>query len=97
LGSNFKGAFFLHEPFLVPLRPTGLSKPKEVAMLKIAMTLAVATLLIGVSVDTEPQNGALKFMASPQAQAHVLNWEHKHVGATRKRDKHKMGTGSVTE
>jgi hypothetical protein len=66
-------------------------------MLKIGMTLAAATLLIGVSVDTEPQGGSLKFMASPQAQAHVLNWEHKHVGATRKRDKHKMGTGSVTE
>lgn len=66
-------------------------------MLKIGMTLAVATLLFGVSIGTEPQGGTLKFMATPPAQAHVLNWEHKHVGATRKRDKHKMGTGSVTE
>jgi hypothetical protein len=66
-------------------------------MLKISMTLAIATLLLGVSVGTEPQGGSLKFMASPQAQAHVLNWEHKHVGATRKRDKHKMGSALRSE
>ena len=66
-------------------------------MLKIGMSLAIVTLILGVSIGTEPQGGSLKVMVTPPAQAHVLNWEHKPIGATRKRDKHKMGTGSVTE
>ena len=42
-------------------------------MLKIAMSLAIVTLILGVSVDTEPQSGSLKVMVTPPAQAHVLN------------------------
>lgn len=70
-------------------------------MLKMGMTLSLATLLLGVSVDTEPQSGTLKVMASPAAQAHVSQWDHYHQcnpsPCKRLRDRHKKGTGSVTE
>jgi hypothetical protein len=70
-------------------------------MLKIGTTFAVATLLLGFSVDTEPKSGSLKFMASSPAQAHVSQWDHSHQcnpsPCKRLRDRHKKGTGSVTE
>jgi hypothetical protein len=62
-------------------------------MLKIGTTFAVATLL--------PKSGSLKFMASSPAQAHVSQWDHSHQcnpsPCKRLRDRHKKGTGSVTE
>jgi hypothetical protein len=78
-------------------------------MLKTTMTLTVATLLLGLSVDIEPQGGVgdqsqwgtVKVRISPEAQAHVSRWEHEHhcnpSPCPKKKDRHKMGTGSVTE
>lgn len=70
-------------------------------MLKASMTLGVALLLLGISVETGPASRTVKFVVSPTAQAHVLNWEHYHQcnpsPCKRLRDRHKMGTGSVTE
>ena len=67
-------------------------------MLKASMTLAIAMLLIGVSAKTQ---GTWTLTALPAAQAHVLNWGHKHQctpsPCPRLKDRHKMGTGSVTE
>ena len=69
-------------------------------MLKATMTLTIATLLLGVSVKTEPQ-GTWTLTASPAAQAHVSKWGHYHQcnpsPCKRLRDRHKRGTGSVTE
>jgi hypothetical protein len=70
-------------------------------MLKIGMTLAVATLLLGVSVHIERHSGSMKVTATSPAQAHVSQWSHYHQcnpsPCPRLRDRHKKGTGSVTE
>ena len=69
-------------------------------MLKVSLTLAIATLLLGVSVNTE-QGGSLTVTALAPAQAHVSQWGHYHQcnpsPCKRLRDRHKRGTGSVTE
>jgi hypothetical protein len=70
-------------------------------MLKISMTLSIAMLLLGASIDADLKGGTLQVITSPSAQAHVSQWDHYHQcnpsPCKRLRDRHKKGTGSVTE
>jgi len=69
-------------------------------MLKTAMTMLVAFGLFGLSGQTTP-NGTWQVELGAPANAHVSKWEHYHQcnpsPCKRLRDRHKMGTGSVTE
>jgi hypothetical protein len=69
-------------------------------MFKTAMTMLVAFGLFSLTGQATP-NGAWQLELVSKANAHVSNWEHYHQcnpsPCKRLRDRHKMGTGSVTE
>ena len=69
-------------------------------MLKTAMTMLVAFGLFSVSGQAGP-NGTWQVELTSKANADVRHWEHIHdcnpSPCPKKKDRHKMGTGSVTE
>jgi len=69
-------------------------------MFKTAMTMLVAFGLFSLSGQTAP-NGTWQVELVSKANAHVSKWSHYHQcnpsPCKRLRDRHKKGTGSVTE
>ena len=69
-------------------------------MFKISMTMLAGLALFGLSAQTAP-NGTWQVELASPAQAHVSKWSHYHKcnpsPCPKLRDRHKKGTGSVTE